>query len=258
MKKNIKSFLNKIGIDIKRINPELKNKLSFDDIYKLKLKDNPTIIDVGANKGQSIKRFKKIFPMCTIHSFEPNFLEYKNIKEKFKSDKSININNFALGEKEEIKSFNITAKSGNSSFNKINFNTKWLKKRAKQFGVSEKEYTKSVVDVNVVTLDNYCKNQNISQIDILKIDTQGYEDKVLEGSQKILEKNILSIIEMEIILDNIYDKYLTFSDVEKYLLKNKFRLSGITAANNNIFEGLVFFVDVMYFNTKIFDLNNIK
>ena len=62
---------------------------------------------------------------------------------------------------------------------------------------------------------------------------------------------------MEIILDNVYDKYLTFSDVEKYLLKNKFRLSGITTANNNIFEGLVFFVDVMYFNTKIFNLNDV-
>ena len=37
MKKNIKSFLNRFGIDIKRINPELRNKLSFDDIYKYKL-----------------------------------------------------------------------------------------------------------------------------------------------------------------------------------------------------------------------------
>lgn len=257
MKKNIKSFLNRFGIDIKRINPELRNKLSFDDIYKYKLKDNPIIIDVGANKGQSIKRFKKIFPNCAIHSFEPNYLEYKNIKEKFKLDKSIVINNFALGEKEETKSFNITAKSGSSSFNKVNLNTKWLKKRAKQFHVSETEYTKSVVDVEVITLDKYCIDQNISHIDILKIDTQGYEDKVLEGSQKILEKNIISIVEMEIILDNVYDKYLTFSDVEKYLLKNKFRLSGITTANNNIFEGLVFFVDVMYFNTKIFNLNDV-
>ena len=132
-----------------------------------------------------------------------------------------------------------------------------VKKRAKQFDVLETEYTKSVVDVKVITLDKYCVDQNISHIDILKIDTQGYEDKVLEGSQKILEKNILSIVEMEIILDNVYDKYLTFSDVEKYLLKNKFRLSGITTANNNIFEGLVFFVDVMYFNTKIFNLNDV-
>ena len=102
MKKNIKSFLNRFGIDIKRINPELRNKLSFDDIYKHKLKDNPIIIDVGANKGQSIKGLK-IFPNCAIHSFEPNYLEYKNIKEKFKLDKSIVINNFALGEKKKQK-----------------------------------------------------------------------------------------------------------------------------------------------------------
>jgi len=44
------------------------------------------------------------------------------------------------------------------------------------------------------------------------------------------------------------EKYLTFSDVEKYLIPNNFRFSAITIANSNLFEGLVFFADVIYFN----------
>ena len=48
--------------------------------------------------------------------------------------------------------------------------------------------------------------------------------------------------------DNVYEKYLTFSDVEKYLIPNNFRFSAITIANSNLFEGLVFFADVIYFN----------
>ena len=76
MKKLIRSILNKFSIEIKRKNPELKNNLSFDDIYKIKINKNPIIFDVGANKGQSIERFKKIFPNAEIHSFEPNKDEF--------------------------------------------------------------------------------------------------------------------------------------------------------------------------------------
>ena len=47
----------------------------------------------------------------------------------------------------------------------------------------------------------------LGQIDILKIDTQGYEDKVLEGSQEIMSKGIISSIESEIMFDDVYEKY---------------------------------------------------
>ena len=54
--------------------------------------------------------------------------------------------------------------------------------------------------------------------------------------------------------DNTYEKYLTFSDIEKYLLPNNFRMVGIDLMNNNLFTGLVFFADVYYFNKKFFKL----
>jgi hypothetical protein len=33
---------------------------------------SPTIFDVGAHHGESIKRYKKLFPSAAIHSFEPD------------------------------------------------------------------------------------------------------------------------------------------------------------------------------------------
>ena len=42
------------------------------------------------------------------------------MSQKFKEDKNIILNNFALGDKSEFKEFNITAQTVNSSFNKIN------------------------------------------------------------------------------------------------------------------------------------------
>ena len=32
----------------------------------------PVILDVGANTGQSVKRYRKTFPSSVIHSFEPS------------------------------------------------------------------------------------------------------------------------------------------------------------------------------------------
>ena len=48
--------------------------------------------------------------------------------------------------------------------------------------------------------------------------------------------------------DNVYDKYFSFSDIEKFLIPNNFRMVGINLINNNLFSGLLFVADVMYFS----------
>ena len=46
-------------------------------------------------------------------------------------------------------------------------------------------FQESLVNVKAVTLDKFCKDNSISFIDILKIDTEGFEANVLRGAQKI-------------------------------------------------------------------------
>ena len=79
------------------------NRNSLDDITKFIIrKSEPVIFDVGANNGQSIKRYKKIFEKPIIHSFEPVADEINKLKEKYKNEHNLFLNNFAIGEKEEI------------------------------------------------------------------------------------------------------------------------------------------------------------
>ena len=167
---------------------------------------------------------------------------------KFRNNKNVFLNNFALGDKTEEKEFNVAAKTATSSFNKINLSTEWIKVRSKQYNTSEEDYVTSVQKVNVVKLDDYCKDKNISYIDLVKIDTQGYEDKVLEGSLNSIKQNKIKAVVTEIMFDNVYDKYFSFSDIEKFLIPHNFRMVGIDLMNNNLFSGLVFFADVYYFN----------
>ena len=173
---------------------------------------------------------------------------------KFRNNKNIYLNNFALGDKTEEKEFNVTAKTGNSSFNKINLGTDWLKKRSKQYNTSEEGYVTSVQKVNVLKLDDYCKDKNISVIDLVKIDTQGYEDKVLKGSLNSIKQHKIKAIVTEIMFDNVYDKYLSFSDLEKYIIPYNFRMVGIQLGNNNLFSGETFVADVYYFNENFYKL----
>ena len=66
--------------------------------------------------------------------------------------------------------------------NKFNFNSEWIKLRSKQHNTSIESFVETIDDIKISTLDNYCANNKINTIDLLKIDTQGYEDKVLKGS----------------------------------------------------------------------------
>ena len=49
-------------------------------------------------------------------------------------------------------------------------------------------------------------------------------------------------------------KYFSFSDIEKYLLPNNFRMVGLDLVSNNLFSNLVFFADVYYFNKKHYNV----
>ncbi len=253
IKKLLKRTINKLGFDLKRYNSKYK-QLNFDDLLKDKISNNPIILDVGGNKGQSIEKYLKIFDKPIIHSFEPIKTEFDYMYSKFKNNKNIFLNNFALGDKIEEKEFNVTAKTGNSSFNKINLGTEWLKKKSEQYNTTERDYVTSIQKVNIIKLDDYCKDKNINVIDLVKIDTQGYEDKVLEGSLISIKQNKIKAIVTEIMFDNVYDKYFSFSDLEKYIIPYNFRMVGIQLGNNNLFSSLNFSADVYYFIKNFYKL----
>ena len=251
--KFINNLLNPLNLNLKRlkINKEL---IHIDYLLKDKIISNSIVFDVGGNKGQSIEKYLKIFDNPTIHSFEPVKSEFDIMQRKFKDNKNIILNNFAIGDKNEKKNINVTTKTGGSSFNKINPGTRWIKIRSKIHGVNEENYVKRIEEVQIVTLDFYCKKHNINTIDLLKIDTQGYEDKVLIGSSELMKQNKIKAITTEIMHDNNYGKSFSFSDIEKYLLPNNFRMVLIQNTHNNLFYGILFSSDVVYFNKTYFKL----
>jgi len=80
------------------------------------------------------------------------------------------------------------------------------------------------------------KFHNIKNIDILKIDTQGYELNILRGATKTLKSKIVKFIEIEITLENIYVGNPKFFEIDLIMSKNNFfiyRLGEFSYENQN-------------------------
>lgn len=210
-------------------------------IKELLKKENPTIFDVGANVGDSINRFQELFKNPLIYSFEPLKKEFELIKNK--ETKNIKCFNFALGEQETQKSFNVLSDSHLSSFNE--YNKEYLRDRSKD--------QKNTVQIR--TLDNFLKERNeIDRIDLLKIDTQGYEEKVLEGAKSSLKENKFKIIEVELQIGKLYEgSNRNFIDLEKYLIDNNYRLFSIDRFGN-LLQTPTLELNLIYICKKDFNL----
>ena len=234
------------------INKKFKH---FHSLYKVLIQaDDPIIFDVGGNKGQSIKKFKKIFPESQVYSFEPTPQSCQKMIENYKNDSSIKIYEKAVGAKNERKIFNVYENSGWSSFNEKEINTRHHEKNKREY-IKDRNKNKLIekqIDVETITLDSFCEQNNIYKIDLLKVDTQGHEDKVLEGAQNLLKNNKIDVIQLEMTFSKIYNMQSSFYDIEKHLHNFGYK---IFATNNfgNIYQDISFSFDVIYTSKKIED-----
>ena len=102
------------------------------------------------------------------------------------------------------------------------------------------------------------EQNNIKHIDILKLDTQGYNTEAIKGSVKSLENQKIKLIYSEIVLGDVYEKNESFYNLEKHLIKNNYSLFGIDIGNNNaqVVSRLLndeLNLDVFYINNKFLD-----
>jgi len=155
-----------------------------DQRVLLKNLESGIILDVGANIGDTVKLYQNYFPGYKIFCFEL-FLESCNyMKKRFINDSNIKIVGTALGSKDETKSLYISNYSNLNSLQRPN---------ERAWGFADKKS----VDVETITINQFCHENDIKQIDILKLDVQGSELDVLMGSKTPLEKGNISLVYVE-------------------------------------------------------------
>lgn len=216
----------------------------------------PTILDVGANMGQSIEYFTKIRPDAHIIAFEPQVECFESLNEvrQKNPEKKITIVGKAAGNKSAssgLKFYSHDASSGLSGFNRINLDAKDSIKLA-ELRADAASYDQYVAQVNherevpCVRLDEWLNDNDIGNIDLLKIDTQGYEPEVLEGMGEFLRST--KVVLTELMFYDYYRRSLSFSDIEKHLIPAGFNLFDISHISKNPMNGRTDWIDVIYLN----------
>jgi hypothetical protein len=102
------------------------------------------------------------------------------------------------------------------------------------------------VKVPSMRLDSFTKQHAIDRIDLLKIDVQGAECRVLTGGMASLRKT--KAIILEISFYDYYEHQTAFMDVEQILSPLGFRLFSISEISNNPMNGRTDWAEVVYLN----------
>ena len=134
-----------------------------------KVESNSVVVDVGANIGYytmiMAKRAKKVF------AIEPDEENYEILKKNIEANKLNNvvlIRAAASDKREKIRLYKSLTNNGDH----------------RVYNTGDRRYVEELFSV---ALDEILLNEQ--KIDLIKIDTQGWEPKVLVGAKKVIERD---------------------------------------------------------------------
>jgi FkbM family methyltransferase len=204
----IRSFLkNHLGLRIYRGSLPFGTDL-FLDLEKLTgLRSIKTVLDVGANVGQSALRYAEHFPEASIHSFEPVDATFRKLVNNTREMRNITPHKLAMG-----------AETGRALIS--------LHPNSQHNSLLAKD-TRSSEEIEVTSIDEFCGKRGIGTVDFLKIDTEGFEFEVLRGAQGMLSGRRIRILQLEAESGRTGGHFANMGDLADYLGPLGYRLFGI-------------------------------
>lgn len=174
------------------------------------------ILDIGANRGQFALIARKNFPNLPIYSFEPLAEPAQIFKRVFANDPNTRLIECAIGRKKTTGTIHITLDDDSSSLLPI------TKTQSRLFPGSKEKTTRQV---QVLPLQEALAGVKIPPGSLMKIDVQGYELEVLQGSENLLDK--FSLLYIECSYFELYQGQALAHQVIAWLAERNFLLTGV-------------------------------
>lgn len=204
----INKILKTINLKLSPIHLEFGHDLETDILYIFKESHPKTIIDVGANTGLYVHVFKRLFPDTSLYCIEPASKTYNSLASNVSGYFGVHLFNLALGKQDGEQELNIYYDSVNNSLLEI----------------ASGEKAARVEKVKVQTLGTFCKNSEITSIDLLKVDTQGNDLEVLKSGQELFDKNLIKAVVVEGCNVKLYENNAYFLDIYQFMESQGFIL----------------------------------
>ena len=169
-----------------------------------------TIFDVGANVGQSALDFSRTFPEATIWSFEPFEAPFRELV-RATVGKRVRCFKLALGSEPGTASVVPDPQSTDSTI----------------VAAADAEPDDRVEAVEVTTLDHFTEEHAVDHVDLLKVDTEGFDLEVLKGAERCLRSHAVSFVEVEAGMNPENRKHVPFELVKSFLEEHGYVLFAV-------------------------------
>lgn len=184
------------------------------EIWALLSKESKVIFDIGANTGVYSLVSKSVNPDSEVHAFEPFEAIYKKMIHNF------NINDFKIiSNCKAISNYTgdaIIYTDGSDFAYSVTVN--------KNLWVKNIEPVK--LNIKTITLKEYIEKNNVSNIDLMKIDVETHEPEVMQGFIPYFNQ-FNPILLIEILNDEVAQKLNDYFDNSKYSFYNIDEKTGI-------------------------------
>lgn len=160
-----------------------------EELFRL-AKDKKLIIDIGVNIGATLLNFAKICPDGSVIGFEPD------TKNLLKAEKNLQLNDF---ENVKIIRKGLGAEAAKVKLFKVNRANEGMNRILNE---AELDGDFEFEEIEIIRFDDFVAENSFERIDLMKIDVEGYEMKVLQGAEQSLKK-FLPILFIELDDDNL-------------------------------------------------------
>lgn len=160
--------------------------LAVDDIRRLVGKEDPVILEIGANVGQTTAEFIKAIPKARIYCFEPDPRAAAKFRRAI-SPAHTNVKLFecAVGDANGSVVFHQSSGEGDRK--------EWdqsgsIRKPKSHIQVWPWVKFQDQIEVPIVRLDDWANEQGITEVDFIWADVQGAEIDLIMGAKQTLQK----------------------------------------------------------------------
>jgi len=241
-------FFTKQRVKLVRFLIEINESIFFykrlKKVFKEIFKNSPLrkVIDVGVNRGQTIKFLHQFSEEIEIIGFEPNKSLFEKVREmKFRN---VSLHNCGCSDSEGTLVFNENILDESSTFENVNSNSKWLMKKANILGVKPKNLIKQSYPVKVIQLADFInEHMREATIDLIKIDVEGHELKVLKGLFSNPLRSRIKFIQVEVHNDDLYEGQIKNEIIDLLELGN-------FSIHKEIKHGFGSFSDIIFINNN--------
>jgi FkbM family methyltransferase len=240
MKQFVQSFLEKFGYRLVKIDALCRTRYGLTTFFPLmkQLGFTPaSIVDVGANHGDWTRTALRYFPDAQYTLIEPQDQLKVHIQDLIDRGYRIRWISAGAGDQPGVIPFSISHRDDSCTFAIDEL-------EARSLGYQR-------VDVNIVTLNDICKSQDIPMPDMVKIDAEGFDLKVLQGASELLGKTEIFLVEFGIFCG--YENSLL--ELVRWMTNHGYRPLDITDLNRSPKHGILWLGEMAFvrIDTQLLD-----